>query len=310
MPFSFAKNYLLNSKNLKMRRNQIIKSFEYVRDTICKFTYEQPFIFIIILILLIWSSISHILKLRLRKKYIEPYERSWNIENKDFYVNYYKKLQYIDLFWALIWIILIFIYLLTKDKLVWTILAVWIGWLIITFQTFTVSLFTYFLLIANYKVWDTIKVNINWDTMQWQILYMKLLHIWLSWKNDFWENTWESFVIPNYQMWNNPIIKVDLSLDNYTKDSLTIIYDPKIFNKSFKDFSTNLKKLLDNTFPLRSASDVAYFKSYIWVKYKIDYKYDIDWKANIRIWFVEKRSKSKHIKEQIISFVENQKKVD
>ena len=310
MPFSFAKNYLLNSKNLKMRRNQIIKSFEYVRDTICKFTYEQPFIFIIILILLIWSSISHILKLRLRKKYIEPYERSWNIENKDFYVNYYKKLQYIDLFWALIWIILIFIYLLTKDKLVWTILAVWIGWLIITFQTFTVSLFTYFLLIANYKVWDTIKVNINWDTMQWQILYMKLLHIWLSWKNDFWENTWESFVIPNYQMWNNPIIKVDLSLDNYTKDSLTIIYDPKIFNKSFKDFSINLKKLLDDTFPLRSASDVAYFKSYIWVKYKIDYKYDIDWKANIRIWFVEKRSKAKEVKENILSFVEDQKKTE
>ena len=293
-----------------MRRNQIIKSFEYVRDTICKFTYEQPFIFIIILILLIWSSISHILKLRLRKKYIEPYERSWNIENKDFYVNYYKKLQYIDLFWALIWIILIFIYLLTKDKLVWTILAVWIGWLIITFQTFTVSLFTYFLLIANYKVWDTIKVNINWDTMQWQILYMKLLHIWLSWKNDFWENTWESFVIPNYQMWNNPIIKVDLSLDNYTKDSLTIIYDPKIFNKSFKDFSTNLKKLLDEIFPLRSASDVAYFKSYIWVKYKIDYKYDIDWKANIRIWFVEKRSKAKEVKENILSFVEDQKKTE
>lgn len=293
-----------------MRRNQIIKSFEYVRDTICKFTYEQPFIFIIILILLIWSSISHILKSRLRKKYIEPYERSWNIENKDFYVNYYKKLQYVDLFWALIWIILIFIYLLTKDKLVWTILAVWIGWLIITFQTFTVSLFTYFLLIANYKVWDTIKVNINWDTMQWQILYMKLLHIWLSWKNDFWENTWESFVIPNYQMWNNPIIKVDLSLDNYTKDSLTIIYDPKNFNKSFKDFSINLKTLLDDIFPLRSASDVAYFKSYIWVKYKIDYKYDEDWKANIRIWFVEKRSKAKEVKENILSFVENQKKTE
>jgi hypothetical protein len=293
-----------------MRRNQILNSFQYVRDTICKFTYEQPFIFIIILILLTRSSISHILKLRLRKKYIEPYERSWNIENKDFYVNYYKKLQYVDLFWALFWIILIFIYLLTKDKLVWTILAVWIGWLIITFQTFTVSLFTYFLLIANYKVWDTIKVNINWDTMQWQILYMKLLHIWLSWKNDFWENTWESFIIPNYQMRNNPIIKVDLALDNYAKDSLTIIYDPKNFNNSFKDFSTNLKKILDDIFPLRSASDVDYFKSYIWVKYKIDYKYDWDWKANIRIWFIEKRSKSKHIKEKIISFVEAQKKTE
>ena len=64
-------------------------------------------------------------------------------------------------------------------------------------------------------------------------------------------------------MWNNPIIKIDLALDNYTKDSLTIIYDPKNFDKSFEDFSTELKKFLDNLFPIRSASHVAYFKSYI-----------------------------------------------
>ena len=290
--------------------NQILNSFQYVRDTICKFTYEQPFIFIIILILLIRSSISRIFKSLLKKKYIDPYEWSGNTDNKDFYVKYYKKLQYVDLFWALIWITLIFVYLLTKDKLVWTILAVWVWWLLITFQTFTVSLFTYFLLIGNYKVWDTIRVKINWDTVQWQILYMKLLHVWLSWKNDFGENTGESFVIPNYQTWNNPIIKVDLSLDNYAKDSLTIIYDPKIFDKSFEDFSTDLKNFLDNLLTKRSASNVAYFKSYIWVKYKIDYKYDWDWKANIRIWFIEKRSKSKHIKEKIISFVEAQKKTE
>ena len=42
----------------------------------------------------------------------------------------------------------------------------------------------------------------------------------------------------------------------------------------------------------------------------IDYKYDWEWKANIWIWFVEKRNKAKYLKEQIISFVENQKKTD
>jgi hypothetical protein len=64
-------------------------------------------------------------------------------------------------------------------------------------------------------------------------------------------------------MWNNPITKVDLSLDNYAKDSLTIIYDPKNFDKSFEDFSIGLKDFLDNLFTKRSASNVAYFKSYI-----------------------------------------------
>jgi hypothetical protein len=64
-------------------------------------------------------------------------------------------------------------------------------------------------------------------------------------------------------MWNNPIVKVDLSLDNYAKDSLTIVYEPKNFNISFDEFSTELKEFLDNLFTKRSASNVAYFKSYI-----------------------------------------------
>ena len=51
-------------------------------------------------------------------------------------------------------------------------------------------------------------------------------------------------MIPNYQMWNNPIVKVDLSLDNYAKDSLTIVYEPKNFNISFDEFSTELKEFL------------------------------------------------------------------
>ena len=212
------------------RRSQILNSFEYVRDSIAKFLYEQPFIFIVILILLILSFISNIFKQHLKKKYIEPYEWSGNTDNKDFYVRYYQKIQYVDFFWAFIWIILIFIYLLTKNTIVWAVWAVWVWWILITFQTFSVSLFTYFLLIRNYKVWDTIRLVVNGDTMQWQILYIKLLHVWLSGKNDFGENTWESFVIPNYQMWNNPIVKVDLSLDNYAKDSLTIVYEPRNFN--------------------------------------------------------------------------------
>ena len=126
--------------------NQVLNSFNYVWDTLTKFVYEQPFIFIIFLILIIWSAISQIVKIKLKKKYIDPYEWSWNTENREFYIRYYKKVQYIDLFWAIIGILLIFVYLLTKDKIVWAVWAVWVWWVLITFQTFTVSLFTYGLL--------------------------------------------------------------------------------------------------------------------------------------------------------------------
>ncbi len=292
-----------------MRRNQILNSFEYVWNSVSKFIYEQPFIFVIILLLLILSSISRALKSHLKKKYIDPYERWWNTENKDFYVKYYQKIQYVDIFWAFIWIILIFIYLLTKNTIVWTVWAVWVWSILLTFQSFSISLFSYFLLIKNYRIWDTIKVRVNWENIQWQILYIKLLHVGLSWKNDSWENTWEFFRIPNYKMRENPITKIDLSLDNYTKISITIIYDPRIFEESFWNFSEDLKNFLDKLFHIRSASNVSYFKSYIWVKYKIDYNYDSDWRANIRIWFIEKRSKVKEIKKDILNFVESQKKV-
>ena len=57
-------------------RNQVLNSFEYVWVSIVKFVYEQPFIFIIILIIILWSSISQIFKVRLKKKYVEPYEWS------------------------------------------------------------------------------------------------------------------------------------------------------------------------------------------------------------------------------------------
>jgi len=78
--------------------NQILNSFQYVRDSIVTFIYEQPFIFIVILILLILSLVSNIFKQHLKKKYIEPYEWSGNTDNKDFYVRYYQKIQYVDFF--------------------------------------------------------------------------------------------------------------------------------------------------------------------------------------------------------------------
>jgi hypothetical protein len=258
-------------------RNQVLNSFEYVWASIVKFVYEQPFIFIIILIVILWSSLSQIFKVRLKKKYVEPYEWSWNTQNREFYIKYYKKVQYVELFWAIFLILLMFVYLLTKDKIIWAVWAVWVWWFLITFQTFSVSLLTYFLLIRNYKIGDCISVNINWQKIQWQILYIKLLHLGLSWKNDFWENTGKYFSIPNYQLWNNPIVKVDLSIDNIAKDSLTVIYDPKNYNMSFKEFSKELKRYLNALFPIKSASDTWYYISYIWVKYQIDYTYSSDW---------------------------------
>lgn len=283
-------------------------SFLFAWSSLTSFVAEQPFLFVIIALLVLWSIISHFIKSALKKKYIDPYERSKNTQNKQFYIEYYRRSQYVNVFGVALVVILFFTYLLTKDKIVWTVLAVGIWAILITFQTFTVSFFTYFILVRNYNVGDTVSVG-AWK-YQWEILYIKSLYMGISGKNDFGENTGAFYIIPNHQIWTNPVVKVDLSLDNITKHSLTLIYDGTNFLLPFDEFIQELEAFLLGLMPIKAASQVSYFKSYIGVRYKIDFTYDKDGKPCIWIWFVAKRSDWIRIKKAILSFVEAKKSLD
>ena len=283
-------------------------SFMFAWSSLTSFVAEQPFLFVIIALLVLWSIISHFIKSALKKKYIDPYERSKNTQNKQFYIEYYRRSQYVNVFGVALVVILFFTYLLTKDKIVWTVLAVGIWAILITFQTFTVSFFTYFILVRNYNVGDTVSVG-AWK-YQWEILYIKSLYVGISGKNDFGENTGEFYIIPNHQIWTNPVVKVDLSLDNVTKHSLTLVYDGANFLLPFDEFIQELETFLLGLMPIKAASQVSYFKSYIGVRYKIDFTYDKDGKPCVWIWFVAKRSDWIRIKKAILSFVEAKKSFD
>lgn len=283
-------------------------SFLFAWSSLTSFVAEQPFLFVIIALLALWSIISHFIKSALKKKYIDPYERSKNTQNKQFYIEYYRRSQYVNVFGVALVVILFFTYLLTKDKIVWTVLAVGIWAILITFQTFTVSFFTYFILVRNYNVGDTVSVG-AWK-YQWEILYIKSLYMGISGKNDFGENTGEFYIIPNHQIWTNPVVKVDLSLDNVTKHSLTLVYDGANFLLPFDEFIQELETFLLGLMPIKAASQVSYFKSYIGVRYKIDFTYDKDGKPCVWIWFVAKRSDWIRIKKAILSFVEAKKSFD
>ena len=105
----------------------------------------------------------------------------------------------------------------------------------------------------------------------------------ISGKNDFGENTGAFYIIPNHQIWTNPVVKVDLSLDNITKHSLTLVYDGTTFLLPFDEFIQELEAFLLGLMPIKAASQVSYFKSYIGVRYKIDFTYDKDGKPCIWI---------------------------
>lgn len=104
--------------------SNILHSFQFAWNSVVTFISEQPFLFVILVIIFLWSSISQILKTRFKEKYIFPYERAENKENNQFYIKYYKKVQYIDIIGVALGILLFFVYLLTKDKILGTVLAV------------------------------------------------------------------------------------------------------------------------------------------------------------------------------------------
>lgn len=55
-------------------RKQIPYSFHFALGSLMQFISDQPFLFIIIAVVLIRSVISRIIKGKLKRKYILPYE--------------------------------------------------------------------------------------------------------------------------------------------------------------------------------------------------------------------------------------------
>lgn len=285
-------------------RTSIQHSLTFARNSFSSFVSEQPFLFFIIGIIILRSIISQIIKSKLKQKYITPYENKGNTENKEFYLLYFKKVHSVNIFGVALIISLIFIYILTKDKFIGTVLAVGIWAILITFQTFTVSLLMYFILMKDYKVGDYIKIkNLN---IQGEILYIKSLYVGIAGKNDYGENTWEFYLIPNNQIWQNVVTKVNLSTQTYSKGELNIPYDNEVFQDNFENTVKKIEKFLNDLLPLRAASQVWHFKSYIGVRYKLGFSYK-DEKSRIRIWFIVRRSEEMPLLRQILSFIESLK---
>jgi hypothetical protein len=97
---------------------QLQYSFNFAWTSFTTFISEQPFLFVIFAVILIWSIISRLIKIKLKKKYILPYEGDANLDNTRYHIDYYKKVQYINVFGIVLLVILLFTYLLTKDKTV------------------------------------------------------------------------------------------------------------------------------------------------------------------------------------------------
>ena len=303
--FSFTYTSLALIFSLKTMRESIVNSLTFAESSISKFISEQPFIFLVIGIILLRSIIAQMIKSRLKKKYILPYENRDNVENGQFHLDYFKKLHSVNLFGVALILSLIFIYFVTKGEVISTVLAVAIWAMVITFQTFLVSFLMYFILMNKYKVWEAISIpDLH---IQGEILSIKPFSIGLSGKTDDGENDGKAYSVSNYQLWLHPVTRLRFGKSIYTKIVMKFPYEAKNFATNFDETVEKLQTFLDEFLPLRPAAQVKYYNTYVGVKYKMDFDYE-DGKSVIKVSYITSMRHASSTKKRICSMIESLKK--
>lgn len=266
--------------------------------------YLIIFLFIIFCIEYYLRKSKKKIKNSLHAKYWEITNKNWiELVNDEFYVDFYKKMQLIDLIRVLLIFIFIFWVILYKSPQAFSFLAIATWAIIITFKDAILSFLWFFYIMTNYKIWDVVIV---WDNM-WEIIYIKPLFVWAIWKDENWEHNWQFYMFPNSKFITEIIKKEEIKINNYKKEVFEIYYSKNEFWITFEDFKKELIIFLNKTFKIKTVDDVWNYKTYIWYKYKLRYDYDEKYMI-IKLSFIEKPTKSLELREDITSFIESLKK--
>lgn len=257
-------------------------------------------IFIIMILWVVYLFTGH--RKRIYKRDIlSNFEQTSDQEHSDAYLQYYKRAQLLDIYRTIATIAAWFLLLYESDSGIVQGLAITTWAVVIVFQSLILSFVIYWMLAANYKIGETVRV---WQLGQWEIIYIKPLYFWLAGKNNTGEHTGEFFLIPNNKVRENPIVKVDYRATAYQKIECPLYYRQEDYDIWFDEWMTQLTEFLDGYLPLRWAKNVWHIKSYIGYRYKIDLEY-IDYQTTkVMICFVSKQKVGYVRKQKIIGFTE------
>ncbi len=274
-------------------------------------------IFLIILIIIWYFIIEQLLKSNVKKvkkeinkKYSE--EELANIENidsldQDLYIEYYKRKNIIKFLRLAIGFSVIWSFILFKIPWIFSFLAIAIWAIIITFKETILSFFWFFYVTAHFRIWENIVLWDHNNTLRWEIIYINILNIWLIWKNESWEHNWQFYTVPNYKFILDNVKREDLGIWKYRKEEFEIYFKNELFKISFEEFLQKLKTFLDENLVKNNINNVWNYKSFIWYKYKLTYKYEKEYLI-MKINIVEKQRAILDIQNKIALFVEENKK--
>jgi hypothetical protein len=213
--------------------------------------------------------ISRTIKRKLKRSIYAEYDGSIDPQHGEYYIEYYRRGQFIDVARIFSYVCLIAFLIASQTNSGANILVVVAGACIIIFRDFILSIVAFFFVLPQYKIGDTI----GNETIQGQIIYIRLFSIGLLGKDNDGDNTGRHYTIPTYKLLTDTIRKEDLHASSIRKEILRIPFVTMDFSLSFSDFVTELETYLNALLPTLNRKSCGNYQTYIGHKYKIDFDY-------------------------------------
>ena len=223
-----------------------------------------------------------------------------DIENPEYYLEYYRKGQLVDIFRVATLIVALGVLLATRTTIGANFFIVTAAALVITFRDFILSIVAFFIILRRYKIGETIGIG---DT-QGQIISIRMFTIGILGKDNDGDNMGRHLTIPSHRFLTETIRREELQVESIRKELVRIPYDHETYSLSFSEFMTGLRGELDTICSTMTKKNCGNFQTYIGYKYKMDIDYLEDKCIIITVGLVGKWRRNVERKELIIAWAE------
>lgn len=268
------------------------------------FFTDSPHRTAVIVILGIWAVYeisSRFIKSAIKRRIYGQYAEVRGAEAGEFYLEYYRRSQIIDIFRILGFLAMINALIIYAVPGAFSFLAIAAGAMILTFKEVIISFIAFFYVVAHFKVGDTIGVS----GARGEIIYIRFLNVGIVGRDENTEHTGTLHVIPNSRFILDSVQKEELSSTSYRCEKIEIPFDPSDFNIAFDAFLQNLEDFLSKNLKVRTVKQVGNFRSFAGTQYKMDFSYSNRGKLIVTVRFIAKAGHLSDMAKKIIIHVES-----
>ncbi|MBP6981786.1 hypothetical protein KBB25_03375 [Candidatus Gracilibacteria bacterium] len=272
-------------------------------EFITAFFQSEHLLIFSVSIFLIIELVSRRLRKKLKQTIFSQYDNSTDQKHAEYYLEYYRKSQIIDIVRVLSFMILIGFLIASRTSSGANIFIVATGALIIVFKDFLMSIIAFFAVLPQYQIGNTIGIG----TFQGQIIFIRMFSIGLLGKDQDGDSTGKLFVIPSHKFLTEAIIKEDLHSTGIRKEILRIPIKNGELDIPLGQLISDLEVFLTEMLPIMNRRSVGNYQTYIGHRYKIDVDYLEDKCIIISIGLVGKWKDLTKQKQKIIEWMEERR---